>query len=349
MTQNSTYRRPEDPFGPLRASLGKGGAAPLYLVHGGEPLLVSRAVEMIEKAVTGGDPAAMDREVFAGEEADARSVALSAAAYPMLGTRRLVIVREAEKLGDTAPLEAYTADPSPTTTLVVVSRKPDFRKKFFQALKERAVVVECKTPYDDRIAAWIEGEVKGAGKSIDPEAAELLRLSVGGSLADIANELEKLYTYAGEKAEIGIAEVEAVVGLSRQFSIYDLQHALGSLRTGAAIGIFSRMLDSGENLTKIVALLTHYFEKLWILPPGGARPEEAASLLGVKPFFVREYLAARRNFTPDGLDRCFTALRDADLAVKSSGGTPHQTMTLLVHAITRGGAGSGNIGRHTGV
>jgi DNA polymerase-3 subunit delta len=349
MTQNATYRRPEDPFGPLRASIGKGGAAPLYLVHGAEPLLASRAVEMIEKAVTGGDPAAMDREIFAGEEADARSVALSAAAYPMLGARRLVIVREAEKLGDTGPLEAYIADPSPTTTLVVVSRKPDFRKKLFQALKERALVVECRTPYDERIAAWIDAEVRATGRSIDPEAAELLRHSVGGSLSDIANELEKLYTYSGAKAVIGVAEVEAVVGLSRQYSIYELQRALGSLRTGEAIGIFTRMLDSGEPLIKIVAQLTHYFEKLWILPPGGARQDEAAALLGVKPFFVREYLAARRNFSPEALDRCFTALRDADLAVKSSGGTPQQTMTLLIHAITRGGTAAGNISGRTGV
>jgi DNA polymerase-3 subunit delta len=343
MTKQTTYRRPEDPFDALRKSLGGGAASPLYLVHGNEQLLAGRAVEMIEHAVTGGDPSAMDREVFGGEEADARSVALSAAAYPMLGSRRLVIVRDAEKMGDTGPLDAYVADPSPTTTLVVVSPKPDFRKKFFQALKERAVVVECKTPYDDRIAGWIEAEVKGAGKSIDPEAAELLRLSVGSSLAEIANELEKLYTYVGAKAGIDTADVEAVVGVSRQFSIYDLQRALGGLRAGAALGILSRMLDAGENMTKCVAQLTHYFEKLWILPPGGAGQDEAAALLGVRPFFVREYLTARRNFTPEALDRCFIALRGADLALKSSGGPPRRTMTLLVHSITRGSTAAGNI------
>jgi DNA polymerase-3 subunit delta len=352
MTQKPTYRKPDDPFGPLRASLAGGEAAPLYLVHGNEPLLADRAVEMIARAVSAADPAGqpeLNREVFSGEEADARTVALSAAAYPMLGSRRLVIVRDAEKLGDTGPLEAYAADPSPRTTLVVVSRKPDFRKKFFQVLKERAVVVECKTPYDDRISAWIEGEARSAGKPIDAEAAELLRLSVGGSLADIANELEKLYTYAGARAGIAVADVEAVVGVSRQFSVYDLQRALGALRAGAALGILGRMIDAGENMTRCVAQLTHYFEKLWVLPTGGTSPEEAAALLGVKPFFVREYLSARRNFTPEALDRCFTALRDADLAIKTSAGTPRRTMTLLVHAITRGGPASGNIHPQIGV
>jgi DNA polymerase-3 subunit delta len=341
--QKPTYRKPEDPFGPLRASLAGGAASPLYLVHGSEALLADRAVDMIERAVLADDRSGMNREVFAGEEADARSVALSAAAYPMLGSRRLVILRDAEKLGDTGPLEAYAADPNPGTALVVVSRKPDFRKKLFQVLKDRAVVVECKTPYDDRIAAWIEGEAKGAGKPMDPEAAELLRLSVGGTLADIANELEKLYTYAGSKTEISVADVEAVVGVSRQFSVFDLQRALGQLRTGAALGILARMTEAGENMTRCVAQLTHYFEKLWVLPPGGTGPEEAASLLGVKPFFVREYLSARRNFTPEALDRCFTSLRDADRAIKTSGGTPRRAMTLLVHAITRGDRPAGNI------
>ena len=343
MTKPTTYRRGDDPLEALRRSLGSGEAAPIYLIHGNEPLLADRAVELVDRAVTGDAHAAIDREVFAGDECDARSVALAAAAYPMLGGRRLVIVRDADKLGDAGPLEAYVLDPSPSTTLVLVSRKPDFRKKLFQALKERAIVVECRTPYDDRIGAWIEGEVRSTGRTIDPEAAELLRLSAGGSLAEVANELEKLYTYVGPRTAIGMADVEAVVGVSRQFSVYDLQRALGGLQTGAALGILTRMIDAGENMTRCVAQLAHYFEKLWLLPPGGAGQEEAASILGVKPFFVREYLSARRNYTPEALDRCFQALRDADLALKSSAGTPRRTMTLLVHRITRVGDAVGNL------
>lgn len=342
MAKQQAYRRPEDSFEAFRLALAKDGAGPLYLVHGPEELLAGRALEMIGEAAGGGS-AGVDRQTF-GEDSDPREVTLAASAYPMLGGRRLVVVRDAEKLTGTGPLEAYAADPAPTTTLVVVSRKPDFRTRFFQILKERAVVVECRAPYDDRIGGWIESEVRAAGRTIDPEAAELLHLAVGGSLAEIVNELEKLYTYAGERRAITPADVERVVGISRQFSIFDLQRAIGELRAGPALAIVGRMIDTGENMTRCVAQLTHFVEKLWLLPPSGLPPDQAASLLGIKPFFVREYLSARRNFTPERFDRCFLALRDADVALKSSGGPPRRIMTVLIHEMTRKAAGApGNI------
>jgi DNA polymerase-3 subunit delta len=337
MTRETPYRRPGDPFESLRRSLARGETAPVYLVHGNEPLLIDRAVEMIGRVAAEGDPSGVNRQLFPGEESDGREVALAAAAYPMLGTKRLVIVREPEKLGDTASLEAYVRNPSPTTVLVLVSSKPDFRLKFFQAVKEKAVVIECKTPYDDRIGAWIEAEVGNTGKSIDAEGAELLRLSVGNSLAELSNELEKLYTYVGERKAIDAADVAAVVGVSRQASIFDFQRALGRRNAREAFRVLGAMLGAGENMTRAVAGLTHYFEKLWLLPEAGLGQDEAASLLAVRPFFVREYIAARRNFTAGSLDASFLALRDADLALKSSGGAPAQVMTALVHVITRSG------------
>ncbi len=346
MTRQTPYRRPEDSFESFRRSLEKGESAPVYLIHGNEPLLIDRAAEMIGRVAAAGDPSGMNREVFPGEESESREVALTAAAYPMLGTKRLVIVKDAEKLGDTEPLEAYVRNPSPTTILVVISSKPDFRQKLFQVLKEKAVLVECKTPYDNRIGAWIEAEVGDAGKSIDPEGAELLRLSVGSSLAELSNELEKLYTFMGERKAIGAGDVAAVVGVSRQFSVFDLQRALGELNTRNAMAVIGGMIDGGENMTQCVAQLTKYFEKLWLLPGAGVGQNEAAALLGVNPFFVREYLAARRKFSAARLEDCFLALREADLALKSSGGTPRQIMTLLVHAITRNSAAAEDVPRY---
>ncbi|HLF14517.1 MAG TPA: DNA polymerase III subunit delta [Bacteroidota bacterium] len=338
MTTQTPYRRPEDSFESFRRSIEKGETARVYLLHGNEPLLIDRATEMIGRIAAGGDPSGMNRQVFGGEESESREVALAAAAYPMLGKERLVIVKDAEKLGDTGPLEAYVRDPSPATILVVISPKPDFRQKLFQALKEKALLVECRTPYDDRIGAWIEAEVRSAGKSIEPEGVELLRLSVGSSLADLSHELEKLSLFMGERKAIGAADVAAVVGVSRRFSVFDLQRSLGELNTRDALAVIEGMIDSGENMTRCVAQITKYFEKLWLLPPAGIGRDEAAALLGVKPFFVREYLAARRNFSSGRLDDCFMALREADLALKSSGGIPRRIMTLLIYDITRNSA-----------
>ncbi len=335
MAKKTSYRQAGETFEALRQSLQQGEPASVYLIHGNEQLLIDRAAALIGERSAAGDPSGMNRQSFDGAEADPREIALAASAYPMLGSRRLVIVKDADKLNSTEPIEAYLADPSPTTTLVLIASRPDFRQKLFQAAKERAVLVECRAPYDDKIASWIEAEIASAGRSLDAEGIELLRISAGTSLAELSQELEKLYTYVGARKGITAGDVAAVVGVSRQFSVFDLQRALGSRDARSALAILARMIDAGENMTKCIAQLTGYFEKLWLIPAAGLGQDQAASLLGVRPFFVREYLAARRNFTDGMLSDCFLALRDADLALKSSGGTAPAIMTELLHTITR--------------
>jgi len=329
-------------LGDLEASIRTAGPGPLYLFYGNEPLLIDRAVAVVARSVLKGEEPGLNHEAFTGEDADPGGIAAAAAAYPMLGERRLVVVRESEKLRDTEPLVSYLRDPSPTTTLVFVSPKPDFRQKLFATLKEKAFVLECRTPYDDRVGAWIESEVRGSGRRITPEAAELLRLSAGRSLSEIGNELEKLYTYAGPKKDITRDDVAAVVGVSRQANTFDLHRALGASDTAGALGIVYRMLDRGENMTGCLVQMTHYFARLWLLAAGGSKnPAGVAALLGVKPFFVREYLDAAENYPPRRLERCFLALREADRKLKTSGGTPRQIMTLLILHITHGNGHAG--------
>lgn len=336
MPRTPASRPSSDPIAELRASLARGAPpAPVYLLHGNEPLLLDRAEAIITRAASGGEEGAVDRQVLDAEETDARAIVLAASAFPMLGGRRLVVVRNAEKLSAADPLVAYLDDPSPTTTLVLATPKADFRQSLFQALRARAVVVECRTPWEDRIGGWIESEAAAAGRSIDAEGVELLRLSAGSTLAELSKELEKLFLYAGPRTALTAADVAAVTGTSRRHSVFDLQRAIGARDTRAALAVALSMIEAGENMTRCVAQLGSWLEKLWLLPETGLPPAEAASLLGVKPFFVREYLNARRNFPGDRLDECFLALRDADVALKSSGGTPAGIMTLLLHALTR--------------
>lgn len=320
--------------------------SPVYLIHGSEPFLIDRSVEMIVQRALGTEPDRLNLEVFSAEEAESREITLSATAYPMLGGRRVVLVRDVEKVRDTGHhLAAYVADPSQSTVLVLTSSKPDFRQKLFQNLQKHAMLVECRAPYDDRMPAWIEAEARRRGRSVSREAAELIHLSAGRSLTDIGNELDKLLLYAGERKSIDVDDVSAVVGISRNFSIFDLQKAVGRGDSPGALEILARMMERGENMTGCVVQLTRYFEKLWLLPDGPVSPREAADLTGVREFFARDYIAARRRYPPSRIEDCFRALREADLRLKTSAGTPRVIMTILLHRLLTGAPPDGGPGR----
>jgi DNA polymerase-3 subunit delta len=252
-----------------------------------------------------------------------------------MADRRAVVVRSAERIRNAEPLLAYLKSPSPTTVLVLLSAKPDFRLKLFQALKAAGSVVECKTPYDSAIPAWIESEAARRGKSITPGAAALVHVAAGRSLTAIAAELEKLGVYVGDKPRIDEDDVRMVVGSTKEYTIFDLMNAVGRREEAPSLRILDRMLEQGESMTSCVVQLTKYFQKLWVLGAQGSGPADAAAKsLGIHPYFLREYAEAARRHSRGAVERAFAALKEADVALKTSAGTPRTVMTLLIHALT---------------
>ncbi len=88
----------------------------------------------------------------------------------------------------------------------------------------------------------------------------------------------------------------------------------------------------GEALL-IVTMLTSYFVKLSKLAACQARgiPEQqAASRIGVSPFFVKEYSAALRQMGRRAVDEAFPALLAADFELKGGADRDERLIVMLL-------------------
>lgn len=329
-------------FETFTTSLKDGKFSPLYLFTGEEEFLTEECLETLLDRAVDVSSRSFNLDVVYGGEVSAKDVVALASAFPMMAERRVVVVREAEKLvateADREILMRYLKSPLSSTVLVLITMKADMRLSVFKVFQDKGVVVESNPLYDSDIPTWLERRVKKLGRSISPEACELLHAHVGNSLRELHNEMEKLFLYAGEKKTIGVEEVSAVVGMSRLYNVFELQRAIGEGDAPRSVEILERMLDAGENPVGIIAILTRFFQKLWILPSIRRRASseyEVASKLQVKPYFVREYIAASRHFTGVQLAQVFDALLAADVALKTSQGEPRVIMTSLVYKMVR--------------
>jgi DNA polymerase-3 subunit delta len=132
----------------FRRETAAGKIAPVYLIHGEEAFLKEEAVASLREAVLG--PGGEQSSPWSLTALEGGSTTLSeildaARTLPMLSSRRLVLVKDAERIRDSeaAPLREYLKNPCPTTCLAFVARgKPDFRKAVFRALQQRGRVVE---------------------------------------------------------------------------------------------------------------------------------------------------------------------------------------------------------------
>lgn len=320
----------------LLAALGKKQFSPVYLFHGEEDFLIEEATEAVIDAALEPEQRGFNLDKMYGSDADPREVVSHASSFPMMAERRVVVVRDAEKLGQPELLASYIENPLASTSLVLTSAKPDFRRKPFVTAKKHAFVLECKPLWDNQIPSWVSRRVRKAGREIAPEAASLLPAYLGSSLRDIASALEKVYLYIGQRKHITSEDVAAVVGISREFSVFELQWAIGMKDTRKATELLQRMLKQGEQPVLMIAVLTKFFQTLWKLLDvrrRGVQGKEQYVQAGVYAY-GEKYGQAANHFTMNEIEEAFIALAELDERLKTSAGDPHLLLQTFIVNVT---------------
>ena len=101
----------------------------------------------IEKNVLSEEEKGFNQMVLYGRDVTIEDIVVNAKRYPMMAERQVVIVKEAQDLSRTIDkLEAYAANPQPTTVLVICYKykKLDKRKKLYKAIEKLGVFLKVK-------------------------------------------------------------------------------------------------------------------------------------------------------------------------------------------------------------
>jgi DNA polymerase-3 subunit delta len=338
-------------YADLPAELRRGGPALVYLVTGEEDYLRDQAVILIRKAVLNGgalgqendrtresvtDLDAFNDVVLYGDETDAAEILAAVREAPMFASRRLVLVKVAEKLParETESLLGYLATPCDSTTLIFTSRKLDGRQKFPQALKEKAVVVDCAPLPEHQSEAWIRAEAESLGVRLNDEAVGLLRALSDGSLYRVQQELGKLASFMPPDSVVGIAEVEVIRGGFPGASVFDLTEAISTGDRGRALNILARNLEVGEAPLRILGSLVWQYRQIWKandLLDDRRSDGELARALGLPAYRVRDVLSQARRFPACHLQKAFDFMLKADSDLKGgSAGTGVRVLEALL-------------------
>ena len=287
---------------------------PVYLLMGDEPYYPDLVCQAILDNCLEEWEQDFNQTVCYGADVDAEAVITTARRFPMMAERQLVVVKEAQMMKDLEQLALYCANPLDSTVLVVLMHRAsaDKRKAFYKAVQKVGVVVDSPAVRDYEIVNWISRYYEGRGLRIEPPAAQLLAESAGTDLGTIAAETDKLLKNLPEgTTQVRVEDVEKNVGVSRQFSIFELTKALSAHNARQAVKVASYIGNAARFAmpAAVSALFTHFYRilKYEALLSQGGRPsqEEKARVLGVSPYFFREYDEAVRNYP---LPRCMAVI-----------------------------------------
>jgi DNA polymerase-3 subunit delta len=305
----------------ILSDIHKKNFAPIYFLTGEEPYFIDMISDTIENEVLDETDRAFNQIVLYGRDVDVETIANHARSFPMMGERMVVIVKEAQDVKNLEEFEKYL-DTIPETTLLVFAykyKKFDKRKTLAKKIDKKGVWFESKKLYDNNIPGWIQNYLKGEGYSITPKATQMLADFLGTDLHKIANELKKLIIALPKKKSIDDADVERNIGISKDYNVFELQNAIGSRDVLKANRIVNYFGDNGKDNPLLVTAITlyGYFSKLIKLHSTQDKSQgNLASVLGVNPFFVKDYLAAARNYPPATCIRCISILREFDMKSK---------------------------------
>jgi DNA polymerase-3 subunit delta len=171
--------------------------APLYVIHGAEPLSALEAADTIRRLAR--EAGYVEREVLTAEPGfDWDALVASGSALSLFASRRLLELRiPSGKPGrDGGPaIEAFCQRlPDETITLVILP-EVDWqgqKTKWFAALAARAVLLEAKPIERSRLPAWLAARMKRNGQTAADEVLETFADRVEGNMLAAQQEIDKL-------------------------------------------------------------------------------------------------------------------------------------------------------------
>ena len=304
----------------ILSEIHKKNFAPIYFLTGDEPYFIDMISDTIENEALDEADRAFNQIVLYGRDVDVETIANHARSFPMMGDRMVVIVKEAQDVKDLENFEAYL-DSIPVTTLLVFAykyKKFDKRKTLARKIDKKGVWFESKKLYDSNIPSWIQNYLKAEGYSITPKATQMLADFLGTDLHKIANELKKLTIALPKNKSIDDEDVERNIGISKDYNGFELQNAIGNRDVLKANRIVNHFGESKDNPLLVTAInLYSYFTKILKVHLTTDKSQgNLASVLGVAPYFVKDYLTAARNYSPQICIRNISVLREFDMKSK---------------------------------
>lgn len=295
----------------------------VFYLHGEDDFRKEEVVRALVDAHL--DPATRDFnfDPLRGSEVDAETLASVLGTPPMMAEWRVVVLREVEGLAGSARardiLLANVARPAPGLALILSCRVPEGSKaKFYQDLQRAARSVEFRPITPEDVPGWLmERAQERYGVEMEVEAAQALGSAIGEDLGVLAQEIEKLAHYAGDRKRLSLADVEAAgTSLPRQdrWRWFDL---VGEARLHEALESVDTLLAQGESGVGLVAGLTTQFLRMGVVAEQG--PGALEALLPPKQqFLARRLVGQSRNWRPAEIDAALVGLLRADRLLKAS-------------------------------
>lgn len=309
----------------------------------GKILLITGKAEFLSERTRRRAVAAISAEQPECDVAEVAGAAIAAGELAALTSPSLfcsssaLVVTDLQELGDTQQEEllAYAQQPSADVAAVLIHDGGQKGKALLDKLRKCPAVSEVKgeaPKYERDYAAWVKGEIRQLGSTIDDQAALLLVNAVGQDLRALAGAADQLVGSIERGTPVSVEVVNQYFGGRAEVRGYEIADAAISGRLDVALEQL-RWAEAnkvaGVLITSALASGVRSLAKL-ASAPHGMRDNDLAKYIGAPPFKIRVLRGQLQGWDQRGLARALSAVAQADVEVKGGGADPAYALERMV-------------------
>ena len=316
-------------------SIKRGNLLPVYFFFGEDSFSIDTSVNELNSALKPFLASDFDKETFYADEKPLSEVIDFALVFPFGSEKKFITYKEFEKARDKKSLQSYIESPAEFTVLLIIHNGSiqNANTVLYRTLLEKNFIYEAKELKGNNLINWLVDYCEVNKKTLNFENAQMIVDIVGENRSMLEAQLDKIITFIGDKVEITLEDIRALSSSLKEYSIFDLEDAIGKKDKARAIKLAFNLLEKGKEPTFIIHMLTRYFTGL-------ARVNEmtelkindyaAARIVGTHPYYYRDYKQARRAYSDRDIFQASRALLKADLAIKTTSADKKSVVSVLI-------------------
>ncbi len=251
-------------FERIKSSISSRNFAPIYLLMGEESYFIDELANLLAESILSPEERAFNQITLYGKDSDVGVVVNCARQMPMMGSRQVVILKEAQQLRSIEKLSLYTSSPSESTILIICHKEKsiDKRSQLYKQALAKGTVFESVTPRDYEISSWLSSYITSRGCQIDNKALAMITDNLGTGVSKIIGEITKLLLALPEgTTHITDTHIEQNIGISKDYNNFELCKALLDRNVARSLMIadhFARNPKDNPLLLTIMALFSNF-------------------------------------------------------------------------------------------
>ncbi len=324
-------------FTDLEKKLKKNEIDNCYIFCGSDEKLIKHHVKFITDSVLKSEFMDLNYSKFDGNKADFETIIEACETMPFMSDKKVVVVYRATFLDDSSGgkasgdlkneniklLNEYLSNPAPHCVLIIYYVFSSDREKPSNKIKKldkKACVIKVDKLKGEVLQKKCRDLFEAAGSKIGKAELALFCNQVDNNMDIVANEIEKLISYA-EGREITKEDVFAMMPQKSENDIFNLVDYLSQKNIKRALDILNELIYKGEKIPLILYMIARQYNILFNIKLGidsGKSKDTLAGELRLHPYICEKMISQSTKFTINRLKRNIELCVDTEKILKST-------------------------------